>query len=276
VLAVITDRAATPEPGFAVDAQSDSSIQLRTVRTSGGVNRIKILFSKHVDVQQNDLTVVGGAGSGPTISSTGFSYNGGEFGPWDATWSFDAIIMDRIILTLDGSSETAVTDGANKLDGEWNNPDDEGDNSGNSEFPSGNGTAGGDFVFRITVLRSDLNRDGAVDGLDIDWLVYGFGFPGPHVFEHGDINGDGGVDGEDIDPFFEDFAATPPPGWSGGGGGGQMMFGGGFGPMAATGESDVYDLLRTAIRRRLDTDSSLSQATIDLLEDLLEELTGKA
>jgi hypothetical protein len=241
------------------------------------VDQITIRFSEEISVEQNDLTVRGGAGGGPVIASTGFSYTGGEFGPWAATWDYNTITMDRIVLTLDGTSATAVTDGTNKLDGEWDNPDDESDFE-NSEFPSGDGAAGGDFVFRITVLRSDLNRDGAVDNEDIDWFVYGLGSPGPHVFEHGDINGDGGVDNEDVDPFVGDLGAPPPPPWSSGGGGGQMaMSGGGFGEMTGTGESDdVYDLLRTAIRRRLDTDSSLSQGTIHVLEDLLEELSGLA
>ena len=62
-------------------------------------------------------------------------------------------------------------------------------------YPSGNGTAGGDFNFAFNVLPGDTNQDGIVNGLDINtiashWLKTG-GISG-------DANGDGIVNGLDI------------------------------------------------------------------------------
>ena len=47
----------------------------------------------------------------------------------------------------------------NLLDGEWRNPGGPGLSDGD-RFPSGDGTAGGDFRFRINVLAGDTERDG--------------------------------------------------------------------------------------------------------------------
>src|SRR5204862_4559171 len=44
------------------------------------------------------------------------------------------------------------------LDGEWT--------SGGSNFPSGNGAAGGDFRFRLNVLAGDVDRNGVVNSID--------------------------------------------------------------------------------------------------------------
>ena len=57
---------------------------------------------------------------------------------------------DKVILRLNASM--VVSGGA--LDGEWAN--------GAGAFPSGNGSAGGDFVFRLNYLAGDTTRDRTV------------------------------------------------------------------------------------------------------------------
>ena len=53
------------------------------------------------------------------------------------------------------------------LDGEWNNPP--GTPTGDA-FPSGDGTIGGDFNFRVNVLRGDATQDGRVNALDLSFI----------------------------------------------------------------------------------------------------------
>jgi hypothetical protein len=50
------------------------------------------------------------------------------------------------------------------LDGEWQNA-----NAAES-YPSGNGTEGGDFDFRINVLGGDATQDGQVNALDLAFI----------------------------------------------------------------------------------------------------------
>jgi hypothetical protein len=61
-----------------------------------------------------------------------------------------------------------------------------------SVFPSGNGSAGGDLVLRLTFLAGDTNCDGDVDGLDFQTLSNNFG--AGTTWAQGDCDGDGDVD----------------------------------------------------------------------------------
>src|SRR5207237_5037033 len=68
-----------------------------------------------------------------------------------------AIAADKLVLDLNGDGGGVAGTGASALaalDGEWT------DNA--SSYPSGNGTAGGDFRFRINVLACDTGRNGTV------------------------------------------------------------------------------------------------------------------
>jgi hypothetical protein len=120
------------------------------------VTRVTIAFNENVLVDQNDL-VINGVNVG-TYGTTGFSYNPATY---RATWSLASPIgSDKLTLTLDGNTATAVTDvTGNKLDGEWTN--------NSSTFPSGNGTAGGNFVFGVWVLPGDVDGSGLVNVNDV-------------------------------------------------------------------------------------------------------------
>src|SRR5207247_11365194 len=51
-----------------------------------------------------------------------------------------------------------------RLDGEWANA------SAGESYPSGNGTAGGDFSFRINLLGGDVSGDGQINALDLSFI----------------------------------------------------------------------------------------------------------
>lgn len=81
--------------------------------------------------------------------------------PWGNVNQFSIRFdKDVLVLDLDGSADGVVDNAAAALDGDWGGVAD--------TFPSGDGTAGGDFRFRLNLLNGDANRDGRTNG--IDWI----------------------------------------------------------------------------------------------------------
>jgi hypothetical protein len=96
-----------------------------------------------------------------------------------------------LVLTISSGLEGVTGAEGLQLDGDWTNPTGFDDTTANGVFPSGNGAAGGDFVFYFTVPSpADFNLDGKVDDIDASIL-------GAHYFQQvpvwgsGDANGDG-------------------------------------------------------------------------------------
>ena len=152
--------------------------QLTTLPWSN-LDTITITFSQDVNVTQGDLQALGVTVTNYMISD--FNYNSSIHA---ATWTLQQpVATDKILIDL-----TGVTDQAGiALDGEWTN--------GISTFPSGNGTAGGDFQFRLNVLPGDVTQDGMVisnDGVMVrNALGTTAGMPGYSVFL--DVTADGMV-----------------------------------------------------------------------------------
>jgi hypothetical protein len=192
VTGVVVRNSAYPAKAYAIP--TGTGIQLRSAPV-GGVNQITISFSEAVSVQQDDLILKRGAGSGATVAFTGFSYDAATF---SATWTFATFHTDQLLLTLKGTGVGAVVDAqSNALDGEWTNPASMGQSSPTtSVFPSGNVSAGGDFVFRLTLLGGDLDCDGDVDDRDSSKLLDNFGEG--TTWAEGDCDGDGDIDLSDF------------------------------------------------------------------------------
>ncbi len=75
-------------------------------------------------------------------------------------------------------------------------------------YPSGNGTAGGDFNFAFNVLPGDVNQDGIVNVQDLTLVTSGWLEAGPV----GDVNADGLVNGEDLALLSSNWLTTLPAG----------------------------------------------------------------
>jgi hypothetical protein len=136
--------------GYAVPAGAN---QLKAVPWNGGVNQISLRFDTDVQsiLQQGDLVIRGV--NTPTYTPTAFTYDPGTK---TGTWTLPAAIgNDKIRLILDDAQLAG-------LDGEWVDSAD--------AYPSGNGTAGGDFAFRIYILRGDATQDGRVNALDLSFV----------------------------------------------------------------------------------------------------------
>src|SRR5439155_24932763 len=82
------------------------------------------------------------------------------------------------------------------LDGEWGPV-------GSDTYPSGDGTAGGDFRFRINLLAGDVDRSGRVNALDLSAVKQRLNSTttnnaGAGYSPFADINGDGRINALDL------------------------------------------------------------------------------
>ena len=126
----------------------------------------------------------------------GFSYSPVTH---QATWRFNTpFAANQYVLSL----SDLVTDAHNnRLDGEWTNPFRLATNNTLvSDFPSGNGLAGGNFNFVFSMLPGDADLNNLVNTFDYTiWYTNYYGDPPLNaVFTQGDMDGSGEVDyGED-------------------------------------------------------------------------------
>ena len=178
---------------YSFDAHDGSGEQLRTVPV-GAADTVEITFSEDVNISAGTLQLIGmWTANRPTLAE--FSY---DVGTMTASWRFNGwVVGDQYAIWL----SDAVTDvEGNPLDGEWNNPTSLfTTNAAVSEFPSGDGYAGGDFVFVATLLPGDANLDLVVNQLDLDIFIPNL-FQGltNALFTDGDFNGSGTVNFQDI------------------------------------------------------------------------------
>ena len=173
------------------------------------INQIKVTFNTNVAVAQSDLLLTGVNVSSYNVSGGTFSYDPTTF---TATWTLPQPIgPDKLMLALNADGSGPVQDVAgNHLDGEWTNPAST-TATGGSVYPSGNGTAGGNFDFRFNMLPGDANQDGVVDVSDlgtigVQWQQTGQGWT------QGDFNGDGQVDVTDLGVVGANWQKTLPSG----------------------------------------------------------------
>lgn len=161
--------------------------QLRTVPV-GNAEKIKILFDQPVSVAQDDLALefLDRLGNPASVSVTAFSINSIEN---SATWTVNLNpgVAYQVTLTLESGSN-GVHAGASELDGEWTNPDYVG-HSVSQAFPSGDGSPGGDFEFKFTLLPGDGNLDNKVDPADYTIVALA-----GSTFVTGNFNGTGTSD----------------------------------------------------------------------------------
>ena len=193
-----------------------SGEQLRSVPL-GGIQEIKIKFSKDVDVVGDDLSVIGL--HNPLLNQPYLvfvNYNSTNF---TATWEVDfrkdkmgvpradAAYFDHYLLRLKDTI-TEAGNGVLALDGEWVNPANLGANDPLfNEFPSGDDSPGGDFQFVFTVLPGDFEPDNDVDIIDFGLFADFFGDSGTNYLS-GDYDGDGDTDLIDFGIIADAFGET--------------------------------------------------------------------
>ena len=121
---------------------------------------------------------------------------------------------------LSGKYEVSIADGAIRsatgnltLDGEWT--------TGSTTFASGsgNGTAGGAFVYRFSVLAGDINANGIVAADDQTTVQAGQGKPFSVANYRLNVNGDTGISAVDsanrpVEVISRAWAPGPTPAYS--------------------------------------------------------------
>jgi hypothetical protein len=191
VLNVTMSGTSSTHDPYSFNSVDGSGEQLRTVPI-GSVDTVSITFNEEVLLFETDLTLTGMQGqSVPSISD--FSYDSLT---QTATWQFSTP-LERGQYLVRLYDEVIDLDG-DALDGEFTNPWSLAEISGHaSTFPSGDGTAGGDFRFRFTNLPGDFGHNNAVDTTDyLFWSSHNPTASGaPHGW--GDADGDGDVDSTD-------------------------------------------------------------------------------
>jgi hypothetical protein len=172
------------------------------------VNQVSVRFTRDVVVEQRHLVVRGV--SVPVYPVAAFAYDPATH---VATWTLGQTIAgDRIVLDLDGDFRTFGVVGTGTygqlLDGDW---------ATGGAFPSGDGTAAGDFRFRFDVLPGNVNRVNSVLADDFSAVKSRFfrstASPGSgataYTIFH-DVDGNGSVIADDFSFVKSRFFSTLP------------------------------------------------------------------
>jgi uncharacterized repeat protein (TIGR01451 family) len=128
------------------------------------IDTINVTFSENVVVSQADLLLAGVNVAQYNVAAGTFAYNSSTD---TATWTLSSpIAADKLLLELDGVGSHPIEDLAGTpLDGAWTNPTST-TSTGSSAYPSGNGTAGSNFLFRFNVLPGNVSQSGYVQSFD--------------------------------------------------------------------------------------------------------------
>jgi hypothetical protein len=176
--------------GYAIPV--GNGVQLQTLPWTN-IRQIKVRFSEGVIVAADDLVVTGVNVANYAVPAAGFSYDPATF---TGTWTLGANLNpDKLLLSLNSSAATGVRDAAgNALDGEWDNPTGTGDPSSDT-FPSGNGSAGGHFRFRVNVLPGDTSGNNRVFFEDLTDTLFRIGAntSSPRYRPRNDVDGSGAI-----------------------------------------------------------------------------------
>jgi uncharacterized delta-60 repeat protein len=159
------------------------------------INKVSVRFSENVTISEAALAMIGVNVGQYALAPGSFDYDPDTF---TATWTLATNVgADKLLLSLDADHVTGT--GGLALDGEWANPA-PGSLGGADAFPSGDGSAGGDFLFRLNVLPGDTSRNGIVqasDALPIQAaLLTTPGQSGYTIFR--DVNGNGILQANDF------------------------------------------------------------------------------
>ena len=163
------------------------------------LNKVSIRFGENVAVAADDLVVRGINNlTYPLAATNNFTYDAATS---TATWTLatTGIINDKVLLELDADAAGVSDVAGSRLDGEWTNPVAPAVSA--DTYPSGDGTAGGDFLFRFNVLPGDVNRSGgSVIGSDVTLVRnnqnFSPGTGGYTIFR--DVNGSASILGSDV------------------------------------------------------------------------------
>ena len=198
--------------GYGVPAGAAQSGDLPWIN----LTEVSIAFDSPVTVANDDLRLTGINTPTYATDPAAFAYDAAK---QVATWRLPAgqiFRKDRLLLSLDASANGVHTPAGLLLDGEWP--------PAQSAFPSGNGAAGGDFLFRLNVLPGDADRAATtrVTAIDLGFVKARINravtdAPNPSGAQYtayADVNGDAKINAIDLGGVkarLNDTLPPPPP-----------------------------------------------------------------
>ncbi|MAE64843.1 MAG: hypothetical protein CMJ18_11295 [Phycisphaeraceae bacterium] len=198
--------------GFSIPAGSTAQLD---PRRWGNLDRIIVRLNEPVVVPAGAISLTGILGP-DGVANANVDYNPTITTRTGVTGSFEVVLelaqpigVDRLRVDVTGTGASAVTDpGGRALDGEWTDTSD--------VYPSGDGSAGGDFGFRLDVLPGDVDGSGQVGADDLQIILVNFatGPPAPIPLAdlRADLGGDLGTGADDLGVVLGRFTRSLPPG----------------------------------------------------------------
>jgi hypothetical protein len=145
-----------------------------------GIDQISVRFNEPVNVSDNAMTLE--LSDNLPVVPGGFAY---DLTTNTATWT-NANPLPNGSLAIGLDDARVIDDSGNALDGEWTD---------GTVLPSGDGSAGGDFLFSVRLLAADADQSGSVNLGDFGALRASFGDSiGDENYDlFADFNGDGDI-----------------------------------------------------------------------------------
>jgi hypothetical protein len=190
----------TSEPDLGFKIPTGTTAQLKSLPWFN-VDKITIAFSEDVHIQANDLSLSG-------VNSTALAFEHFCYDPLEhvATWTLaSSLLKNSYQIDLNGNGLDPVRDlDGNVLDGEWTNNSD--------TFPSGNGTAGGDFAFSFKVMPGDVNQSAVVETSDYNYVNarVGQSTTTANYSAFADVDGSGAIESQDAQDVWTKLWSTYP------------------------------------------------------------------
>ena len=238
-----------------------SAAQLTPIHL-GNVERVILRFSEDVVIPAGAIEMTGVLGPDGVLNATvDYSFTvatqTGVTGQFEAVLSLSQpLAIDKLLVKVDGTTASAVTNlSGTALDGEWTDTTD--------TYPSGDGSAGGNFHFRMNSLPGDIDGDSFVADPDLAILLgdFGKGPPMPLANSRADLTGDLTVGDSDLAVLLSNFGKGLPAGTPAAP---VTAPAPGLAPAAATGdasEKSQVDLITNASSQDTATDNIDDDAT---------------
>jgi hypothetical protein len=190
----------TSEPDLGFKIPTGTMAQVKSLPWFN-IDKITIEFSEDVHVQANDLSLSG-------VNSTALTFEHFFYDALEhvATWTLASPLpKNSYQIDLNGNGLNPVQDlDGNILDGEWANNSD--------TFPSGNGTAGGDFAFNFKVMPGDVNQSAVVETSDYNYVNgrVGQSTTSANYSAFADVDGSGVIEAQDAQDVWSKLWSTYP------------------------------------------------------------------
>jgi hypothetical protein len=186
------------------DVPVGSGQQIKTIPV-GRIDEFYVTFNEDVSIGRANfrlLSLQAGANYQLAAGDLGFNYISALR---RATFRLASPITtpDQVVLVIDATAGGGVRDATgNLLDGNWIPIPECTDSTDTDTFNSGDGSAGGNFGFQLSIMPGDATQNNLIDQASLDRVLLNWGkgmLTLDAVWSDGDTNGNGWVEQGDLD-----------------------------------------------------------------------------